>query len=321
MSQTLTASELEALLDPQVAAALRGAPAGGTPPHLLTPAQVRAAWEAARTPLVRPAHDLQITDMRLDTPASALEARLYRPAAPAADTLLPGMVYFHGGGFTNGDLDSQDPTCCAMAERAVCVVLSINYRKLPAHPFPAAFDDAVAAVRWLARHAPRCGIDGGRIGTGGDSSGANLALAAALALRAEVPLKALWLAYPIIGNDFNTASYIENAAAPLLTRERCQRILRDYLGADPAGADWRAAPLLADDFDGLPAAVVIAAQLDPLRSDAEIFADRLTATGVRAVRIDARGMPHAFLRWINGGCAAQAYVTQSLQTLRELLRS
>lgn len=320
MTLPLTPDQFDALLDPDIAPAVRQMAAASAlaPAHLLTPGQVRAAWEAARKPLQRQPHALAIDDRVIDTPVP-LEVRCYRPLA-AAGTLLPAVVYFHGGGFTNGDLDSQDASCCAMATLADCTVMSVNYRKLPAHTFPAAFDDAVAAVRWLHAHARELGVDAARTGMGGDSSGANIALAAALALRGELTLQALWLAYPIVGNNFDTASYIANAEAPLLTRARCQRILSDYFGGDITGADWRLAPLLAPDVSGLPPAVVLAAELDPLRSDAEILVQRLHDAGIHAVRIDAVGMPHAFLRWLEAPGAARRYVHQSLEILHGLLR-
>jgi len=320
MTSALTPERFDELLDRGIAPAVRqmvAAAAKAPPSHLQSPAQVRAAWDAAKKPLVRSPHSLKISENTIDTPVP-LDVRFYRPQVDV-DTLLPAAVYFHGGGFTNGDLDSQDAMCCAMAEQAGCLVMSVNYRKLPAHRFPAAFDDGVAAIRWLAEHAQELQIDAGRMAACGDSSGANLALAAALALRGEVELKALWLAYPIIGTDFATESYLANANAPLLTRERCKTILRDYLGKDLSEADWRLAPLLAPDLSGLPAAVVIAAELDPLCSDAELLVERLSRAGVQAVRIDAKGMTHAFLRWADIPGAANDYVVQSLAEFRGLL--
>jgi acetyl esterase/lipase len=156
MTLPLTPAQLDALLDPGIAPAVRQMEAAvTTPAHLLTPAQVRQAWEAARKPLQRGPHALHIEDRLIATP-TPLQTRVYRPPA-AAGAALAAMVYFHGGGFTNGDLDSQDAACCAMASRTGALVLSVNYRKLPQHPFPAAFDDAVAAVDWLARHADGLG--------------------------------------------------------------------------------------------------------------------------------------------------------------------
>ena len=321
MTLTLTIAQLNDLLDPDIAPSIRqlAASAGQLPTHLLTPEQVRAAWEATKKPLSRAINSLTISDNLIPT-AVPLEVRFYRPKV-ATGTMLPIMVYFHGGGFTNGDLDSQDACCCVMASIAECAVMSVNYRKLPTHRFPAAFDDAVASIRWLATHAPELDIDVDRIGVGGDSSGANIALAAALAVRGDINLQALWLAYPIIGTDFETESYIANSEAPLLTRARCQRILHDYLGKDINEADWRSAPLLTKDFLGLPASVVIAAQLDPLRSDAEILVQRMGEDGVHATCIHALGMPHGFLRWLEIPGAACNYVHQSMKILHALLRN
>jgi len=321
MTLTLTVDQLNDLLDPDIAPSIRelAASAGQLPTHLLTPEQVRAAWEATKKPLSRAINSLTISDNLIPTTVP-LEVRFYRPKV-ATGTMLPIMVYFHGGGFTNGDLDSQDACCCVMASIAECAVMSVNYRKLPKHRFPAAFDDAVASIRWLATHAPELDIDVDRIGVGGDSSGANIALAAALAVRGDINLQALWLAYPIIGTDFETESYIANSEAPLLTRARCQRILNDYLGKDINEADWRSAPLLTKDFLGLPASVVIAAQLDPLRSDAEILVQRMGEDGIHATCIHALGMPHGFLRWLEIPGAARNYVHQSLKILHALLRN
>ncbi len=156
----------------------------------------------------------------------------------------------------------------------------------------------MSAIRWLPGWAAELGLDAERIGAGGDSSGANLAMAAALELRHEVPLRVLWLAYPIIGADFDTPSYRENAEAPLLTRARCRRILADYVGRPLTAADWRVAPLLSRDLAELPPVIAIAAELDPLRSDAEILVDRMPPDG-GSVLIRAAGLPHGFLRWIN----------------------
>lgn len=289
------------------------------PPHLQSPEQVRAAFLAARRPLVRPPTALQIQDRLLQLGDRAIALRLYRP--PEAKAPLPAVAYFHGGGFTNGDLDSHDAVAVALAEHANALVVSVDYRVMPEHHFPAAFDDAVAVLRWMRREAAELGIDAQRIGAGGDSSGANLGMAAALALREDAPLAALWLAYPIIGADFDTPSYRENHDAPLLTRERCQRILRDYLGCEPAEGDWRAIPLQHPDLSGLPPTVALGAMLDPLCSDAEILAERLAAAGVRCELQLAAGMPHGFFRWINDSEACRGHALRSIEALRGLMHA
>jgi acetyl esterase len=283
------------------------------PPHFMNPAQVKAIFEANRAP--RPSRDarLHVSDLPVPGP-SHLMSRLY--------TLDPGarpggFVYFHGGSFTTGDLDSADPLCCAIALHTCLDVLSIDYRLLPDHPFPAAFDDAVRAIEWVLEGGTK--LDAARVCVAGDSSGANLAVAGALALRGRLAPRALWLAYPILGTDFGTRSYRENGDAPLLTRARCQRIFEDYLQAPLSNADWRAAPLLAADFSGLPPAVVMPAQYDPLSSDGEILVERLLACGVDARLIPADGMPHGFLKWIERSAAARRVFEQSLTAASEML--
>ena len=307
---------LLARLDPDIAPrVLRLVEAETTPSHLLDPAQVRAAFLRARQPLRRPPVALDIEDVGITGDGAPLALRLYRPRRPRP----PALLYLHGGAFTNGDLDSHDATCCMLAMEAGVLVVSVDYRVLPEHRFPAAFDDTVGALRWLHGQAARLGADADRLAIGGDSSGANLALAAALETRGEIPLRAMWLAYPIIGIDFDTPSYRENANAPLLTRARCQRILRDYLGREPGRDDWRAAPLLAPDFAGLPPAVAVAAELDPLRSDAGILADRLRAAGSACELVCAAGMPHGFLRWLADSSASQRFAHRSARALAALL--
>jgi acetyl esterase len=289
-----------------------------TPMHMQSPAEVRAAFEAAKQPLVRRPTSLAIRDIEVETRSGKLAARLYTPTENAT-TPYSAIVYFHGGAFTNGDLDSHDAICCAIAEGAACVIVSINYRKLPDYQFPAAYEDAVDAIRWVHREATQFGIDPSRIGAGGDSAGANLAVGAAMELRGAIALKALWLAYPFIGTDFDTPSYKENAYAPLLTRERCKRILNDYFGDDLTKADWRLAPLLAENFEGLPPSVAIGAQLDPIRSDAEQFVDRVKATGQEAVFVHAKGMPHGFMKWVDSSESVRGIATESIALLRRML--
>lgn len=307
---------LLARLDPDIAPrVLRLVQAETTPSHLLEPAQVRAAFLRARQPLRRPPVPLDIEDVGITVDGAPLALRLYRPRRPRP----PALLYLHGGAFTNGDLDSHDATCCLLAMEAGVMVASVDYRVLPGHPFPAAFNDTVGALRWLHQQAASLGADPARLAVGGDSSGANLALAAALETRGRIPLRAMWLAYPIIGIDFETPSYRENANAPLLTRARCRRILRDYLGRDPGPDDSRVAPLLAPDFAGLPPAVAVAAELDPLRSDAEILADRLRAAGAACELVRAAGMPHGFLRWVADSDASRRIAVRSAQALAALL--
>jgi acetyl esterase len=313
------ASRPEHRLHPEIAARVRALEAAATtPPHLLTPAQVRAAFLANRKPALRPAAGLQTTDLSIARADGALvPLRLYRPEGVRP---VAAVAYFHGGAFTTGDLDSHDAIACAMALQTGCAVASVDYRVLPEHPFPAAFHDAVAVLRWLPGWAAEQGLPRTQIAAGGDSSGANLAMAAALELLDAVPLRALWLAYPIIGADFDTPSYRENADAPLLTRIRCQKIMADYVGRPLAPDDWRAAPLLSSRVAELPPVVAIAAELDPLRSDVDgLMAALAPGARARSHRIAATGMPHGFLRWFADSPACASLARQSWDALRAVL--
>lgn len=289
------------------------------PTHLLSPAEVRAGFEAGKRPLERKPTALNIRDITVDTPAADLPARVYTPTQ-GATAPFAAMVYFHGGAFTNGDLDSHDAMCCVLAQELPCVVIAIDYRKMPKHHFPAAYDDAVASLKWVKAHAAELNIDPERIGSGGDSAGANLAVAAAMALRGEQNLKALWLAYPFLGHDFETPSYKDNAAAPLLTTARCVRIMQDYFGnTDLSGADWRIAPLLTTDFANMPASVSIGAELDPIYSDAVIYTERMNASGSKAVMLEAKGMPHAFVRFVESSDSVRKIIDESIDAVRPML--
>ena len=308
------------LLDPRlhpelVERVLRIQRVGGKPAHLQSPTEVRAAFLAARQPLHRRAQGLEIGDGVIEREGVPIPLRTY---VPQGQTPLAVLAYFRGGGFISGDLDSNDAVACALALESGCAVASVEYRVLPQHAFPAAFDDAVAALRWLPGWAASLGLEPVRLGAAGESSGANLALAAALELQSELPLHALWLAYPFIGANFDTPSHRENAEAPLLTRARCQRILADYLARPLTAADWRAAPLLKPDLTGLPPVVTIAAELDPLCSDSEILMSRLPPRS-GSVLVRAQGMPHGFLRWLSDCAVCASVASESFAALRALV--
>lgn len=292
--------------------------AGGKPAHLQNPAEVRAAFLAARKPLRRIARGLDIEDGFIERADSPIPVRTYVPRDGRSP--LAAFAYFHGGGFTTGDLDSHDAIACQLALQTGCAVVSVDYRVMPEHRFPAAFDDAVQTLRWLPGWAERLGIGATRIAAGGDSSGANLSVAAALELEDELSLKALWLAYPFIGADFGTPSHRENAEAPLLTRARCQRILADYAARPMTDDDWRIAPLLHHELSGLPPVIAIAGELDPLRSDAEILLERVSAKA-GSVLVEAKGMPHGFLRWIEASEACAEVARRSFTALRALIET
>lgn len=211
----------------------------------------------------------------------ALPIRLYRPvAAPAVR--LPVMVFFHGGGWVIGDLEGHDDICRRLANRIGCVVVSVDYRLAPEHPFPAPLEDAYTALVWTADHAEELHVDPGRIVIAGDSAGGNLAAAATLLTRGrggpEIAFQLL--IYPVLDYNFERGSYLENGATgQVLTTRHMQWFWDQY--ADPsARKDAYAAPLRAADLSDLPPAHVISAQYDVLRDEAEEYAARLREAGV-----------------------------------------
>ncbi len=236
---------------------------------------------------VRATEDLEVTGT-----AGPLPARIYRPEA---DGELATIVFFHGGGFVIGDLDTHDNQCRALCREAGAVVLSVAYRLAPEHPFPAAPEDCFAATRWAAEHVDRLGGDAGRIAVAGDSAGGNLAAVVALMARdARGPaLAAQLLIYP--GTDFagGYPSETENAEGFFLTREDMEWFRDQYLaGADPS--DPRLSPLAAPDLSGLPPAVVTTAEFDPLRDQGDAYARALEEAGVPVVKRAYAGLIHGF---------------------------
>jgi acetyl esterase len=299
-------------LEPAVAEAVRRQAAlYPRPPELLSPAEHRALAAPVPPPPPRPA-GVEVREAVLELPGRRLALRHFVPGAAAAARVL----YLHGGGFNLGGLDSHDAACAALAAETGAEVVALDYRKLPDHPFPAAYEDTLAAARALA--------PGRRLALAGDSSGANLALAAALALRGEAAAPvALLLHYPIIGLDFDTPAYRENAEAPALSAARCWRIWSDYLAGEVeavrARRDARAAPLLAEDLSGLPHAVITVAGHDPLRGDGEILAARLHGAGGSATLVAAAGLPHGFLKWRGVSPRAAAAIAAANAAFRAAL--
>lgn len=304
-------------LEPAIAEAIRKQDALYTqPPETMSPTEVKTLFGTAppADPALRPAGVIAVDEsIALNGPDRRIPIRRYRPRKVGAAR----VAYFHGGGFTTGGLDSHDAICAALAHDTGAEVIAVEYRKLPDHPFPAAYDDAIAAASALA-------ADGRPLALAGDSSGATLALAAALALRGGgVRLQSLLLYYPIIGLDFDTGSYRSNATAPALTTARCRRIWSDYLSGDLDGVrarlDWRAAPLLADNLSGLPPTVIVIAEYDPLRSDGEILAERLGKAGVDAALIRGSRLPHGFLKWRGISAEAETTIAAATRTFTETL--
>lgn len=263
----------------------------------LAPAEQRRAFTTLCRAFAGPRPEgLSVRDDRLPGPAGDIAIRLYRPAGEGA---MPGLVYFHGGGWVVGDLDSHDDHCAWMAAEAGVMVVSVDYPLSPENRHPAAFEAAEAAVRHIASRAESYAIDSNRLGVGGDSAGAALAAAVALNARdAGGPAVALQLLiYPTLGCDHSLPSFEENADAPGLTTPDMAKYLRLYTGLDPAKiTDPLAAPLLAEDLSGLPPAMIAACELDPLRDEASLWHERLRQAGVPSRYYLGRGLTHGCMR-------------------------
>jgi acetyl esterase len=238
-----------------------------------------------------------VKDLVADGPLGSIPLRLYRPAGVAATTALPALIYFHGGGWVIGDLDTHDVLCRQLTAEARISVVSVDYRMGPEHKFPAAVDDAWAATRWVARHAADLTVDAGRLAVGGDSAGGNLAAVVALLARDHggPALAFQSLVYPVTDVGTETPSYRQNGEGFMLTRDSMKWFFAQYLNSDADAADWRVSPLRAPSLAGLPPALVITAGFDPLRDEGEAYAARLREAGVRVDSVCYGGMVHGFV--------------------------
>jgi acetyl esterase len=280
--------------DPEYLAFLRGrlaAPDGAG--RTLADARRAHAADLARSP--RPPVGT-VRDLVVDGPAGPLPARLYRPAQ---DGPAPVLVYFHGGGWLLGDVDSYDPVVRALAVASGVAWVSVGYRRPPEDPFPAALDDAAAAVAWVAANAAALGADPARIGVAGDSAGGQIAAAAAGRLRDAGPAR------PVLQVLLYPAVDLREVPPPLpgpdpdgleFAPSRIDRALRAYL-RDADRTRPEVSPLLDPDPSGLPPAVIATAEYDPLRPQAELHAARLRDAGVPVALITGTGLDHGFLGW------------------------
>ncbi|WP_251330735.1 alpha/beta hydrolase [Haloplanus pelagicus] len=266
------------------------------PTHALSVAGARDALRDLLVSETPPDDDLTVRDLSIPGPGTdpetPLPIRTYSP--PGEDH--PVLVYFHGGGWVRGDLDTHDGLCRLLAERVECTVVSVDYRRAPEHRFPAAVHDAYAATAWAAEHAGIVGGDPDRVAVGGDSAGGNLAAAVTLLARERggPDVAHQVLLYPATDHAFDTDSYAENAEGYLLSRASMRWYWNRYLGDALDGANPYASPLQAPELGGLPSATVITAGYDPLRDEGAAYADRLRAAGVPVTHKNYPEMVHVF---------------------------
>lgn len=237
----------------------------------------------------------RVEELAIPVEGGTIPARLYIPEG--AGERPPLTVFFHGGGWVLGTLDTHDAMCRTLARDAGCAVLSVAYRLAPEHRYPTAAEDCYAATRWAGDNAGRLGLHGARLAVAGDSAGGNLAAAVALMARdrGAPALAHQLLIYPVTEHGFTTRSYTENGGpGGFLTLDAMRRFWSEYLGGRDAGDAPLATVLRRDDLDGLPPATVVVAEYDPLRDEGAAYAAKLAAAGVPVGLIDAEAMIHGF---------------------------
>lgn len=312
-------------LDPTVAAVLEMLANSGTPMSMVdgTPQQARDGFRTMTYGIRDPATLRPVRSVLDDTipgPAADIPIRVYRPDVEGP---VPTVMFFHGGGFVIGDLDTHDDHARLICHDVESVVVSVDYRLAPEHPFPAGFEDCLGATTWAAEHVSELGGDAGRVAVAGDSAGGNLAAAVSLAAtRAGAPrLAAQLLLYP--GVDFREddtlhPSRVENGQGLFLTAEDMRWFRNHYL-PDPVHVDDpRASVLLAPDLTGLPPAVVGTGEYDPLRDEGEAYAKALEAAGVKVVLRRYAGLIHGFFgmgTWSEASAAATKDLCEEFRAL------
>jgi len=313
-------------LDPQARRLLERAAASRLPPmHTLSAPAARTLYRETHRRLdAEPLAVDAVENLTAQTPAKGVPLRLYRPFQAEAGRTAPCLVYFHGGGWTIGDLDTHDNVCRHLAVHGRCVVVSVDYRLAPEHRFPAALEDADSATRWVLANASALGIDPARVAVGGDSAGGNLAAVVAMlardrerAAQGGQGLVYQVLLYPATDMAMNSASALRLAEGHFLTRDTMQWFRANYLANQADWRDWRAAPLLAPDFSDLPPAYVITAGFDPLLDEGRAYADRLAVAGVPVSYECFEGMIHGFA----GMLGAMAAGRHALHRCGQLLQA
>jgi acetyl esterase len=298
-----------------IALKLRGAFSGD---QVLTPTRMREeAIARARMLQSRPVDVARVDEMRIPGPGGEIPIRIYWPRENGP---LPVLVYYHGGGWVIGNLDTNDSLSRMLSNKASAVVVSVDYRLAPEHRFPAAVDDCYATLEWVSRNADRLNVDPSRIAVGGGSAGGNLAAAVALMARDKAGPKLLYqvLIYPATNLfELTTASHRDFAAGYGLTREQVEFFRDSYL---PEVADRKnpyASPLLANSLEKLPPTIVITAGFDVLRDEGVAYAERLEAAGVPSIHANYPSMIHGFVSMDRVFGAAEDAIDEAATALVE----
>lgn len=269
------------------------------PMHLLSSVQAKAFYEAGACVLELPGHKLpRVEEMQIPVrDGSHIGGRLYAPVNQNENSSLPVLLYLHGGGFTVGSLNTHDSLCRHLAHLAHCAVLAVDYRLAPEHKFPTAVHDAWDSLLWLRASAQRLGLDAQRTAVGGDSAGGTLTLVTAIQARdAGIPLALQLLFYPGCAPKQDSASHHTFGHGFLVEHETIEWFFSQYLNHADECNDWRFAPLLVDDLDGLAPAWFGLAECDPLIDEGLLMADKLRMGGVAVDLEIYKGMVHDFIK-------------------------
>jgi len=293
----------------------------GPAPHE-APIEVARAGLDAGDVLAGEREDLAaVVDREIPGPNGPIPIRMYRPTT---EPVLPTAVYIHGGGFTAGSLTSHDRLCRALARRSGCAVIALDYRLAPEHKFPVGIEDSYAATAWISEHAEELGIDPARLAVGGDSGGATFASTVALMARDRggPPIAFQYLINPGgLDFDYDRGSFVENAEGCFLTLELCRWIEGQYF-ADPADAALPLAQLNhVDDLGGLPRAIVLTAEHDPVRDQGFELVRRLRAEGIDVEHTDYPGMIHGWVNFKGQIDDGERALDEIAEALRQALRA
>ena len=325
------------MLHPQARALINLMQERGVPPtHTLSPVEARHFYRERRSFTQPDAPPVaQVTDLQATGPHGAIPLRLYKPlltspATATAQQALPVLVYFHGGGWVIGDLDTHDTLCRELANGSGCAVVAVDYRMGPENRFPAAVDDCLAATRWVSENTASLGLDASKLAVGGDSAGGNLAAVVSILARGlglakvggagaspiPLPIAFQLLIYPSTDMRRLSASHQTNGQGYMLTSDSIDYYQKHYTGDESKYLDWRASPLLCENLANLPPAFVMTAGYDPLRDEALAYAQCLTEAGNRATHICFERQIHGFItmgRVIDEANAAVAICASELK--------
>lgn len=306
-------------LDPQMQGLLNAFGALKLPPYEeLTAETFRALADAKRVTRGQGESLAEVSDRVIAGMDSDITVRLYRPHTVG---VLPALVYFHGGGFVLGDLDSHDNLCRALSNRLGALVVSVDYRRAPEARFPAAFDDAWTAVQWVAEQATELSIDPSRLLVGGDSAGGNLAANVCIKARdcGGPAIAHQLLFYPVCDNDLSRTSYREVGSGYFLETDMMRWFWEQYLTAPQDADKPYCCPLKTDDLSNLPPATLVVGGYDPLKDEGLAYIERLRVAGVAVHSLVYPGAIHGFMSYIGMLQLSDQALDETIDSLRTVL--